>query len=74
MDESLAPIYLDHNATAPVHPVVVETMLSCLREHFGNPSSGHVYGQRAPGDGARSRGRRERLTRGGDRSADLRRR
>jgi len=41
------PIYLDHNATTPVHPEVVEAMLPYLREHFGNPSSGHVYGQRA---------------------------
>jgi cysteine desulfurase len=41
------PIYLDHNATTPVHPAVVEAMLPFLREHFGNPSSGHIYGQRA---------------------------
>jgi cysteine desulfurase len=41
------PIYLDHNATTPIHPDVVEAMLPYLREHFGNPSSGHVYGQRA---------------------------
>jgi cysteine desulfurase len=40
------PIYLDHNATTPVHPAVVEAMLPYLREHFGNPSSGHIYGQR----------------------------
>jgi cysteine desulfurase len=41
------PIYLDHNATTPIHPEVVEAMLPFLREHFGNPSSGHIYGQRA---------------------------
>ncbi len=41
------PIYLDHNATTPVHPAVVEAMLPYLHKHFGNPSSGHVYGQRA---------------------------
>ncbi len=41
------PIYLDHNATTPLFPEVVEAMLPFLREHFGNPSSGHVYGQRA---------------------------
>ncbi len=41
------PIYLDHNATTPVHPEVVAAMLPYLKEHFGNPSSGHVYGQRA---------------------------
>jgi cysteine desulfurase len=47
MSDSENPIYLDHNATTPVHPVVVEAMLPFLREHFGNPSSGHVYGLRA---------------------------
>jgi len=41
------PIYLDHNATTPVLPEVVDAMLPYLREHFGNPSSGHVYGQAA---------------------------
>lgn len=43
----MSPIYLDHNATTPVHPEVLEAMLPYLREHFGNPSSGHMYGQRA---------------------------
>jgi len=41
------PIYLDHNATTPVLPEVVDAMLPYLREHFGNPSSEHVYGRRA---------------------------
>ncbi len=41
------PIYLDHNATTPIRPEVVDAMLPYLREHFGNPSSGHVYGRRA---------------------------
>jgi len=41
------PIYLDHNATTPVHPEVVEAMLPWLKEHFGNPSSTHVFGRRA---------------------------
>ena len=40
------PIYLDHNATTPILPQVVEEMLPFLREHFGNPSSSHIYGQR----------------------------
>ena len=40
------PIYLDHNATTPVHPEVVEAILPWLKEHFGNPSSTHVYGRR----------------------------
>lgn len=38
------PIYLDHNATTPLLPEVVDATLPYLRQHFGNPSSGHVYG------------------------------
>src|SRR2546421_9649006 len=38
------PIYLDYNATTPVDPIVVETMLPYLSTHFGNPSSTHRYG------------------------------
>lgn len=41
------PIYLDHNATTPLLPEVVDAMLPYLRTHFGNPSSGHPYGLRA---------------------------
>jgi cysteine desulfurase len=41
------PIYLDYNATTPLLPEVVDAMLPYLREHFGNPSSRHVYGRRA---------------------------
>lgn len=41
------PVYLDYNATTPIDPRVVEAMLPYLREHFGNPSSDHVFGQRA---------------------------
>ena len=40
------PIYLDHNATTPLLPEVVDAMLPFLHEHFGNPSSGHSFGQR----------------------------
>jgi len=43
----LDPVYLDHNATTPLLPEVVDAMLPYLREHFGNPSSAHVYGLRA---------------------------
>jgi cysteine desulfurase len=41
------PIYLDHNATTPPLPEVVDAMLPWLRSEFGNPSSDHVYGRRA---------------------------
>ncbi len=37
-------IYLDYNATTPIHPEVAEAMIPYLREHFGNPSSAHWYG------------------------------
>jgi cysteine desulfurase len=40
-------IYLDHNATTPPAPEVVEAMSRALREEFGNPSSIHYFGQRA---------------------------
>lgn len=49
------PIYLDYNATTPLLPEVVDAMLPYLREHFGNPSSGHVYGMRARDAVARAR-------------------
>ena len=42
-----SPIYLDYNATTPIDGEVVDAMLPYLREHFGNPSSSHVYGRRA---------------------------
>ena len=41
------PVYLDYNATTPVAPEVADAIDPFLREHFGNPSSSHVYGRRA---------------------------
>jgi cysteine desulfurase len=40
-------IYLDHNATTPVHPSVLEAMMPYFTEKFGNPSSIYQYGQEA---------------------------
>lgn len=40
-------IYLDHNATTPPAPDVVDAMSRALREEFGNASSIHAFGQRA---------------------------
>jgi cysteine desulfurase len=42
-----APIYLDYNATTPVDPMVADAIEPYLRQHFGNPSSTHVYGRNA---------------------------
>jgi len=39
-------VYLDHNATTPLHPEVVKTLTEALRE-FGNPSSMHAFGRAA---------------------------
>jgi cysteine desulfurase len=51
------PAYLDHNATTPVHPRVLEAMLPHLSRRYGNPSSRHEYGRsaRAAVDEARAR-------------------
>lgn len=40
-------IYLDHNATTPVHPEVVKAMLPYYEEIFGNASSVHQFGRLA---------------------------
>lgn len=39
--------YLDHNATTPVRPEVVDAMLPWLREGYGNPNSVYGLGQKA---------------------------
>ena len=40
-------VYLDHSATTPSDPRVVEAMVPFLTEKFGNPSSVHSFGQEA---------------------------
>jgi cysteine desulfurase len=40
-------IYLDHAATTPLRPEVLEAMLPYLTEVQGNPSSAHASGRRA---------------------------
>lgn len=43
-----SPVYLDHAATTPVRPEVLEAMLPYLTEQtFGNPSSAHRFGRAA---------------------------
>ena len=41
------PVYLDHNATTPLDPVVLAAMLPWLQSQFGNASSRHEYGRQA---------------------------
>ena len=43
----LERIYLDHAATSPMHPEVIEKMVSSMNEVFGNPSSIHSFGRQA---------------------------
>ncbi|NCG19620.1 MAG: aminotransferase class V-fold PLP-dependent enzyme [Rhodobacterales bacterium] len=40
-------IYLDHNATTPMAPQVIEVMTQALRDGWGNPSSNHPWGRAA---------------------------
>ncbi|HEY7647700.1 MAG TPA: cysteine desulfurase family protein, partial [Methylomirabilota bacterium] len=40
-------VYLDHNASTPVHPEVVAEMMPYFEEVFGNPSSVHGFGRAA---------------------------
>jgi len=40
-------LYLDHNATTPIDPEVLEAMLPWLENGFGNPSSVYTLGRRA---------------------------
>lgn len=42
----MEPVYLDHNATAPVHPAAVAAVAEALTL-VGNPSSVHAFGRRA---------------------------
>ena len=41
------PVYLDHNATSPMHPQVAEAILPFLQNPPANPSSLHSYGRMA---------------------------
>lgn len=45
----MARIYLDHGATTPMHPLVIEKMAETMATVYGNPSSVHRLGQKAHG-------------------------
>lgn len=47
MDKNPSPIYLDYNATTPLHPGWTEGKLFSLYREFGNPSSLHARGRKA---------------------------
>ncbi len=40
-------VYLDYNATTPLHPDVLAAMTPFLSERFGNPNSTHAWGREA---------------------------
>ncbi|MGG4265701.1 cysteine desulfurase family protein [Peribacillus simplex] len=40
-------IYLDHAATSPMHPNVIDRMMKVMSHDFGNPSSIHAFGREA---------------------------
>jgi len=40
-------IYLDHNATTPTRPEVIDALARCYRQGYANPSSQHQPGQQA---------------------------
>jgi len=40
-------VYLDHNATTPTDPRVIEAMIPYLKEGWGNSSSLHHFGREA---------------------------
>jgi cysteine desulfurase len=42
-------IYLDHNATTPIAPDVLEAMMPYLTAEWGNPSSTYRFGARLKG-------------------------
>ena len=47
MNRMPSPIYLDHNATTPAFPEVIEAMRACWSEPYLNPASQHEFGRKA---------------------------
>ncbi len=55
--EQRQSVYMDHAATTPVRPEVVEAMLPYFTERFGNPSSLYALAREAKGAVEEARGR-----------------
>ncbi|MBI5554315.1 MAG: cysteine desulfurase [Elusimicrobia bacterium] len=49
-------IYLDYNATTPIHPLAAKEMEQYIYKYFGNPSSHHWFGLKAKKGVAQARG------------------
>lgn len=49
-------VYLDHSASTPTDPRVVEAMTPYFSEIYGNPSSAHAFGRKAESAVERARG------------------
>jgi cysteine desulfurase len=47
MLSTIRKVYLDHSATTPIDPRVLEALMPYLTEKFGNASSVHYFGQEA---------------------------
>ena len=48
-------IYVDYAATSPIDPAVLKAMMPYLKKEYGNPSSVHMFGQKARAAIERSR-------------------
>ena len=46
-DKATRRVYVDYAATTPMHADVVQAMIPYMSGMFGNPSSGHSFGQEA---------------------------
>lgn len=44
---TMETIYLDHAATSPMHPEVIQALASAFEQTYGNPSSIHTAGRQA---------------------------
>lgn len=53
----MSRIYLDYNASTPCCPEALDAMLPYFREHYGNASSIHAFGQEAKGAIEEARGK-----------------